>query len=364
LKVTQLKVLIAGNLANLGYELAKALRDNGTDAKLLLPKFPAQTEDPKFIYPELEEYPKWLVRYDNSKRNLSLDNWKLQIIREMRKKCYDIIIAMTEFPIFAMFSSKPFVVISTGSDMRELLPEKSLTGMLLRLSYKKAKKITFAEPDKWPIIEKFRFSEKSIFLEIPRNSKIFSQKIDKGNLQDKLVIFHPTAQDWKCKGNEKFIQAYIRLCATRDDIHLLISNRGPDIEKVKKNLIDSSAKDKFELLPLLGTEKLQYYYNLSDVIVDQFTVGSFGMITREAMQCAKPVLVKINEYLFTKFYKNMPNGIINVSTEDQIFYQIDRLASNRELCVQLGQQNRKWVEETFNNNVLTQKFVDLCESLL
>src|SRR5689334_12016058 len=100
-----MRVLIAGNLANMGYEIANAMRKKNIDVKLLLPKFPLKSEDPKFLYPDLEVggYPEWLVRFDKQKKGL-LNNWKFQIIKEMRKKEYDLVIALTEFSIFALFS--------------------------------------------------------------------------------------------------------------------------------------------------------------------------------------------------------------------------------------------------------------------
>jgi glycosyltransferase involved in cell wall biosynthesis len=194
--------------------------------------------------------------------------------------------------------------------------------------------------------------------------KIFAQKIDRGSLNNKFIIFHPTTQNWKVKGNEKFLYAYNRLCELRDDIHLIMPDKGIDIEKAREILLNGPGRNKFELVPLLDTEKLQFYYNLSDLVVDQFVIGSFGMITREAMYCAKPVLVKINESLCAKFYRNMPDGIINVSTEDEIFQQLKRLVSDKEVSAYLGYQNKKWAEENFGDTVLAQRYIDICHNLL
>ena len=70
-----MKILIAGNLANMGYELAKSLRNYGVDAYLLMPKIPIISEDPKTIFPELEEegYPEWIVFFNNHERKFDKD---------------------------------------------------------------------------------------------------------------------------------------------------------------------------------------------------------------------------------------------------------------------------------------------------
>src|SRR6185437_7369681 len=213
-----MKVLIAGNLANMGWELSIALRLKGVDTKLLLPKYPIQTEDPKTISPELIEtgYPDWVVRYDNHNRKFSLRNWKIQVIKEMRKNEYDLIIALTEFPIFAMISNRPFIAHSTGSDMRSLAFQKSFKGFLMRLAYKRSNMTIWSEPDKWPHIQKLGIMHKAHFIGIPRNSKLYPQNVDRKELEGKFIIFHPTAQNWKEKGNELFLYAYNELCSLRN----------------------------------------------------------------------------------------------------------------------------------------------------
>lgn len=361
-----MRLLVAGNLANMGYELANAFNQAGIETKLLLPKYPIQSEDPKTINPELTKmgYPDWIIRYDNHNRKFSLRNWKIQVIREMRKKEYDLIIALTEFPIFAMFSNRPFIAHSTGSDMRSLAFQKSFKGFLMRLAYKRANMIIWSEPDKWPHIQKLGILHKAHFVGIPRNSKLYPQIVDRKELKDKFIIFHPTAQNWKEKGNELFLHAYNQLCSLRNDIYLIISERGPDIEKAKHILETGNAKNNYRLVPYLDTTSLQYYYNLVDIIVDQFVFTSFGMITIEAMKCAKPVMVKINESLYKKFYGSLPPGLINCNTQDEIFDNLNNLASHRESCIRLGNQNKEWLEKNLSNSKLVELYIDLCSKII
>jgi len=202
-----MKILIAGNLANLGFELTYALRKKGIDSFLLMPLNPKESEDPKLLYPDLKEkgYPDWIRWFNKKNKRFTRNNWKLQIIKEMRKKNYDIIIALTEFPIFALFSWKPFIVVSTGSDIRELSLEFSLKGFLYRRALKKAKAVLWSEPDKRDILKKLDLIKKSIFLGIPRLSKFHPEIIQKDELKEKLIIFHPSRQDWFHKGNDKFL---------------------------------------------------------------------------------------------------------------------------------------------------------------
>ncbi len=360
-----MKILIAGNLANMGYEIAKAMRKKGADVKLLLPKFPNTYEDPKFMYPKLEQegFPDWLVRYDNHERSFGLKNWKFQVIKEMRKKEYDVIIALTEFSIFAMFSGKPYGALSTGSDMRELPFERTLKGFLYRLSYKKARAVIWGEPDKFKLLKKLGVLKKSVFTTAPRNIDFKPQKVDRNNLKNKFVIFHPVAQDWRLKNNQKFLRAFKKLCDSYDNVHLIISRRGPDLEKAIKILSEGSSSKKFEFVPPLNTNDLQYYYNLADVIVDQFGIGSIGMITVEAMKCAKSVILELDHEAFSRCYKNVPDGLINVNSEDAIYNELKKLVENPNLCDKLGTKNKKWVEENWENDKLSDRYITICRAI-
>ena len=110
-----MKILFAGNMANLGYFIAKQLRIHNVDVTLLMENNPVITSDPTKNDKSLEgKFPTWIKFYDRSSKT-----WPLQIIREMRKKKYDLIIAFVELPMFAQFSGKPFVVQTQGSDLRE-----------------------------------------------------------------------------------------------------------------------------------------------------------------------------------------------------------------------------------------------------
>lgn len=360
-----MKVLVAGNLANTGYEVVYAMRKKNVDAKLLLPKSPIITEDPKLMYPhlEIEGYPEWLVRFDKHERGFR-NNWKLQIIKEMRKKEYDVIIALTEFSIFALFSGKPYVSVTTGSDLRELYFKKSLRGLLFRLSFRKAKAIIYGEPDKIPLLTKLGLYKKAVFVNNPRQFNKYSEKVEKGKFEDRFVIFSPTAQDWRLKGNDKLLLAFIKLCSTRNDVYLIVSERGPDVEKAKELLSVENAKGKFQFVPLLDAKGLQQYYNLADVVSDQFMIGSIGMIAVEAMSCGKPVLIKLDEVYFKECYKYTSPGLINVKNETEIFNELNRLVTDINLRQELGRQNKKWIEDNWNYDKLTDQYIATCVNVI
>jgi len=360
-----MRILVAGNLANMGFEIVKALRDKGADVNLLMPKYPQKSEDPQFMYPEIENtgYPKWIITYDNKKRKFGLSNWKFQIIKEMRNN-YDCIIALTELSIFAMLSGKPYGALSTGSDMRELPFEKSLKGFLYKLSYKFARVVIWGETDKYNLIKKLGIEQKAVFCTNPRNFDFNIQNIKKEEeILNKIIIFHPTSQDWRLKGNNEFLNAFVKLCSENENIFLIISERGPDLNKAKKILEENVSKEKYKFVPLLNSTLMQYYFNLSDIVIDQFKIGSIGMISVEAMKYGKPIFSYINRKNFNQCYKNYPEGIINVETCEEILSELKRMCKNFLLCKEMGEKNKKWIDQNWNFSILTERYLKICNAI-
>jgi len=369
----EMKILVVGNLANLGFELTKSLRNFGINAWLLMPKNPSASEDPSSIFPEFKEkgYPEWIIFFDKNERKFNMKNWKIQVINEMREKSYEGIIALTEFSIFAMFSGKPYAASSTGNDMRELAFEKSIKGFLLRLSYKKAKLVIWGEPYKKPLLKTLKIEKKAVFATTPRtvifnseNNLTFEQKLNH-NLKNKFVIFHPTAQDWNYKNNRIFLEAFVEICKNHSDVFLILSERGPNIEEAKKILISSpDTKNKYEFMPWLNFEELQAFSKKSDLIADQFGVGSFGMITVENMFLGKPIMLRINEKLFNEFYPKKPVGLLNVDNKEKIVSYIEKLIQDKDFCKKCCEENKKWVNQNWNNEILTKKWIEICKKII
>ena len=120
-----MRLLIAGNLANTGYYLVSKLREKRFDVELLMEENPDIASDPNNSGFFKSEHSSWIKFYNKSKRN-----WKFNILKIMRK--YDLIIAITELPMFAFLSLKPYIAICTGSDLIELAQSISFKGYLLR----------------------------------------------------------------------------------------------------------------------------------------------------------------------------------------------------------------------------------------
>ena len=349
-----MRVVLAGNLANHSYFLAKLLRNHKIDAELLLKKNPISTEDPMLLDKELKSYPKWIKFWGKK-------NWKYQIVKLMRQ--YDVIHASTELPIFANFSMRPFIAQVTGADIAKLAREKSLKGILLNIAYKRAKIVIFPAPHYYKYVKKLKLKN-AIFLPMLWDYEQFKPQIQKSQSSKTFLIFHPTNQNWGYKKNFIFLMAFKKLAKKYDNIHLITIDRGPDKNKMKKLLNESYLKTKITILPeTLAQAELIDYYNKADVIVDQFGVGSSGLIGQEAMSCEKPLIQYLDKELYKKFYSEIP-PILNSKTEEEVYSNIERLIKNPDLGIEIGKRSREWIIHHHNHEKIIKKYAYLYNSII
>jgi len=141
-----------------------------------------------------------------------------------------------------------------------------------------------------------------------------------------------------------------------------MSKEGPDIDKSLEMI--SKNKDKIQLIPKADFKELQYYYNLSDVVIDQFNVGSFGMIAIESMMCKKPIITEIKAELFKENNVEIPQGIINTSNEETIVKEIIHLAEDDEYKNELGEKNYQYMISKRNTDEMTNQYISICKKIL
>lgn len=349
-----MKFLLAGNLANHGYFLAKLLRKNGFYVDLLARKDSQITEDPKFLDKDLTDYPEW-IEFWNGKKS----GWKLQILKIMRK--YDLIQASTELPIFAYTSGKPFISFTTGADIVKLANEKSVKGILLKMAYKKSRVLIFPAPYLYKYVKKLKI-KRSVFLPLLWDYEKFQSNIEfKKN--EKFTIFHPTNHVWYYKKNDRFLKAFVKFSKENKRAHLILINRGPDFEKSLKILEKPITKEQVTILPqTLPQSELVNYYHKSDVIVDQFGVGSTGLIGQEVMACGKPLMQYIDDSLYEKFYSEKP-PILNAQSEDEIYQKLSSLVNDPSLGKQIGKKSQEWILKHHNHEKIIQKYIYLYNTI-
>lgn len=351
-----MKILHAGNMANVGYLTTKFLRINGIDVDLLLD---TKHTHPETYDPELKEgYPKWFIQY-----SLNKPLWKLQILKTMRKKQYDLIHAYVELPIFAYLSGKKFLVQALGSDFRELAQSKSLRGILLRRAYKKAKLILFSMPDHLSIYSKFGLNN-GIFFPLPVNTSFFKpEKINHKKFENFFSIFHPTNLEWRLKKNNILIEGFAKFVKKYPSSILIIVDRGIDSDKTHELVKNLNIIDKVSFIkgPLTAIE-LKNYYNQVDVVADSFLFPALSGITNESLCCGKPVITYYPEEEFQGVYPEQP-PILNASNPTEIFQQLEILNDETKRR-EFSKKSYEWVSKYNDPKFYCKKLQIIYESII
>ncbi|MEX0656986.1 MAG: glycosyltransferase [Nitrosopumilaceae archaeon] len=352
-----MEILHAGNMANLGYIISKNLRKEGISADLLMEKQPNEMSDPINIDSSLNrKYPDWIKFFDKNK-----STWKLDILKIMRNKKYDLIHSYVEFPIFSYISQKPFLAYAQGSDLRELAFSKSLRGNLLRRAYKKAKLVITAQPDHVPLISKLKII-KWIFLPIPWEITSFPEPSLERKNSEILTIFHPSNLNWRLKGNDTLIRGFSKFVQNNSNSKLIIVDRGIDSSKTHDlvNSLGIGNKVEFILGPLTHSQLLKMYVE-SDLIADQFVIGSMGSIALEAMLCEKPILTFLHKELHYQLYSEIPPAVI-ASNQQEINEKLE-LLNDKKTRIDLGKKGKNWVSLFHSPKKISQKLKIIYEGI-
>jgi len=354
-----MKILYAGNMANVGYMITRQLRQDGLDVNLLMEKNPPFTSDPLQFDPKLNEsYPNWILFFDKKK-----SSWKTDIIKIMRNKKYNLIHAHVELPIFSYLSRRMFIAQVLGSDLRELAFTNSVKGILLRRALRKAKVVFFYEPLDPSLLSKLNIKT-GIHLPVMWDTSFFRPlKINKAKNSGKFVIFHPANLDWRLKGNDILLKGYSKFLQNHQNSQLILINRGEDAKKTYDlvNKLSINEKVKFIEGPLNASELLQYY-NLSDIVADQFVLDGVGGIGAEAFSCEKPLLTFCTESTYGDLYAEPPPAV-NANTPDEIANKLE-LLSDTNFRKTIGKKGREWVTKYHSSEMLSKRIHTVYEMVL
>lgn len=344
-----MRFLIAGNLVNHGYFLTKLLRENGFEADLLARRDVKSTEDPKSLDSNLVEYPEWIKFWSGNN-----SQWKFKVISLMRR--YDLIQASTELPIFAYLARRPFIAFTTGADIVKLAAENSIKGFILRRAYHSSKALVFPAPYLYKYVKRLKI-KKSLFIPLLWDY----QKFLKIKLQtnDSFTIFHPTNHVFDYKKNDRFLKAFIKIVKENKNVRLIMINRGPDFIRSLELIKNAEVTQNVSILPnSISQSEIANYYAMSDVVVDQFGVGSTGLIGQEVMACGRPLIQYIDDELYRQFYGESP-PILNARTEIEIYERLKDLIIDPNLGTKTGKESQKWILKYHNHESIIKKYINL-----
>ena len=383
-----MKILNAFNMAQDAYNVTKAMRKLGLDAHLLI-----EANDVVFANPLWEDFeinesrfgdplkpkklalnllPPWIRVVDLSGKSKKVFN--LYRLREIFDD-YDFIFAHAPAPFYCLMTltRTPWIPYDAGlirylPFVKNYLPtyRSSLSSkVFLKLSeyaYRKAFRIIYTNPDTWKLFQNAGLRDKLIFIPFPIDCEKYKPvKAQRLIPNAELIFFMPSRHHWAEKGTGKVIRAFARLIKRHKETYLVMVSWGTNLKK-SMDLIGQLGitKNVLWLHPLNKLNLIKMFASV-DVVLDQFTLGSWGTLTPEAMACMKPVIMYFNVNDIKRCFGDLP-PILNAFTENEIFSQMEE-------CFKLdlhnlGKESRKWVEKTHNPRLVVARHLQVIKEVL
>ena len=371
-------------MANDGYAVAKALwkmnKDvdlavNISDFGMALPEWEdgniSTKSDPynlstkdfdnKYLSSRIH-YFDFLNKTKRKKKLLKKIKSRLDLIRMIRR--YDVVEVHVPYVIYSQFSGIPYVAYDAGW-IRYFPYEDGIRSKLARRGYTKAKGVIITNPDTYEISDKLSYlnQERIYFSPFAIDPNKY-HPVEEKELREKYVnheeifLFAPSRQIWKEKGNDKLIKAFARFVKVFPNSKLVMVAWSVDEER-SKNLANSLkiSENIYWIKPVPKNELIKYY-NAADIILDQFVLGSWGTATPEAMSCQKPVLMYYKEDYINRAFGELP-PILNSYTEEDIYSNLVKLASDIDYRISLGKKSREWIIKTHSPDIVAKKHLDI-----
>lgn len=382
------RIAFYGNIANIFYTTAKALRTNSNiDAHLYLESTADLVQSPESEDPELlNGYPSWI--HKDSKWNLRsvFYFWKDNIIPELDK--YDLVLLSGRGVVLSPFLKSKTVFYVTGSDLtlipffrrlKLIYPSNTITAIIGQVLQRRG--IGMAD-EIWtqPF---FPFKNALNQLNVKSNKirdkyfpliidhKVFTYDPDSYLSMDdnvrmildnfKFVVFHPSrlminphdelkaAGQWK--QNDLLFKSFADLVAKfgAHDAVLVMPDRSvsPDVIRAKEIIkelgiernvvwIRSGRPDGFTRNELIK------FYSIADVVADDFGIGWFGAVVLEGLSVGKPVLCYVDDSVMATLYPWHP--LLSSNTREGLFNILATLYQDPMYRKAQGLKGRNWIE--------------------
>ena len=154
--------------------------------------------------------------------------------------------------------------------------------------------------------------------------------------EDKVLLF--LGRVAKEKNIDFLIENHVQILKKHPNCKLMIVGDGPDIDEYKELSKKLKIEDKVIFVGKVPWAKTKLYYNLADIFVTASVTETQGLTVVEAMAASKPVVAIDDESFNTTVIDDLTGYLFN--TEKEYIDIINKLLSNEELMINMGNQGR------------------------
>lgn len=260
--------------------------------------------------------------------------------------------------IYSLFVvDKPRIAVEIGT-LRDVPFGSSPLSRLLWLGYRLSDHVVITNPDTVELVRQAGIQSFS-FCPHPVDETVFHPADEtalRRQLQEKYgtqtMLFAPARQNWRLKGSDKMLHGFASAIARGINATLLIPGWGQEIARSEALCRKLGIESRVAWLPPMPERLLARYYRAVDLVLDQFQLGVFGLITPKAMACGAAVLTSYDDRHNAWCFPTAP-PVVPCFSRDEIASAILRLSSDHEARRTIGAASREWVKRHHSSERVT-----------
>jgi len=260
----------------------------------------------------------------------------------------DVVFSYALAAIYSLFCpDRPRISVDIGT-MRDIPFARTALGRLLWLGYRLGDHLLITNPDTRALAEEAGIASYS-FCPHPIDEAIFHPGDDSAwrrHLQaqygDRALLIAPARQNWRLKGNDRMFRGFAEALKAGADAMLLVPGWGQEVARSKALCRRLGIAERVAWLAPMPERRLARCYRAVDLVLDQFELGVFGLITPKAMACGAAVLTSYedrhNAWCFP-----VPPPVARSASAGEIAQAVTRLLADGEARRRLGLASQAWV---------------------
>jgi glycosyltransferase involved in cell wall biosynthesis len=385
-----MKIALVGNLAGTANEMLLGLRRAGVEADLFV-----SPRDLQGMFHDLAGQAayrrEWVRCFDPVVLDSSQGRTAGQLIHALATQRaglaralldYDIIHSHTctlnfsalGYLLYVRMRMRPYLAFATGSDFRELAHHgRGPFAKMARDFFRRADKTLLLNADMVEIRD-----------DVLPEAEFFPFVVDEQKYAPREVPVRPQEQEGKLlcymmsnldfgktdggagrrgvKANDRFLLALDDFRKIDRKIHAIVTYRGPDKDEARKLVQELGLQDYVSFVPPVTELGRVELIATADVVLDQFTAGSFGLGAVQIMSMGKPLITYFNDDYVAGTYGTAP-PILNASTREEILLAL-LAARDPGLRATTGASARRWVLENHASAVVIPRLIRLYREAL
>lgn len=223
---------------------------------------------------------------------------------------YDAVVVQGPSAAAAYLAGRPYVVLTTGWDVRVLPfmtsarnPIHRARAWLQRAALRNAARILMTLPaHDLQYIERLGLTANAEIAPAPADvdghpplsdeslASIFGEDAAT-RLRDRMIVFCPSRIEFALKGTDKLIRGFAKARGLEPSVGLVMLDWGRDAGRARELVRSLGISDDVVFHPyLLSRPRLMRAFAAVDVVADQFDVGAYGALARDALAAGRPVI--------------------------------------------------------------------------